>query len=117
MAVSVLGTPLQRCSGVGMPITGYARDGVCKARAHDAGSHHVCLKQLDSSFCAVTGQPNWCEGVEDWCVCEWAFDRAVRRLGCDAFAIKCDATNRVALQHYERAGSTHAADCIRRQCA
>ena len=117
MPVSVNGTPLRRCSEPGTPQTGYSRDGVCRAHRGDAGSHHVCLRDVDEgSFCAVTGQTDWCASKQDWCVCEWAFDTAVRKAGCDAFDVKCDATNRVALEHYAREGRTHAADCIRRQC-
>ena len=59
---SVRGTPLKRCSEPGMPVTGYARDGICNMG--DLGSHHVCLKDLhanDGAFCKVTGQGNWCK--------------------------------------------------------
>ena len=49
-------------------------------------------------------------------MCEWAFDRAVQSVGCDAFDVKCDATNMRALKHYEESGRTHAANCIRTQC-
>ena len=44
--VSVRGTPLQPCSGPGMPVTGYVRDGIYSMHRGDAGSHHVCLKGL-----------------------------------------------------------------------
>ena len=114
---NVRGTPLQRCSADDTPTTGYARDGVCSSHAGDAGAHHVCLRHVgDGAFCASTDQPNWCAGKKDWCVCEWAFDKAVRNAGCDAFEVKCEATNRLALENYERMGKTHAADCIRRKC-
>ena len=124
--ISVLGTQLQRCSEPGMPTTGYTRDGVCSMHKGDAGSHHVCLKDIggnegtssteSKNFCSLTGQSNWCETKEDWCVCEWAFDKAVQRAGCDAFEIKCGATNMRALDHYERAGLVDATNCIRAQC-
>lgn len=118
---SALGTPLQPCSGPGMPPTGYERTGFCAASpaSHDAGSHHVCLQRVDAgdgAFCQATGQENWCRGKQAWCVCEWAFARAVEARRCDAFQIRCDATNALALQHYDRAGNVDAAECIRRQC-
>lgn len=122
--LSVLGTPLRRCSGRNMPTTGFTRDGVCSAHRGDAGSHHVCLRDIGKrdgaghrgNFCDLTGQSDWCGTKRDWCVCEWAFERAVERAGCDAFDVKCDATNGRALDHYERAGVAHAAHCIRSQC-
>ena len=111
---SVLDAPLQPCSEPGMPTTGYTRDGVCSMHRGDTGSHHICLKDVkEGDFCAATGQ-NWCFNKDNWCVCEWAFERAVQRLGCDAFELKCDATNQLALDHYHNTGA--AADCIRRQC-
>ena len=114
---SVLGQPLQPCSESGMPVTGYTRDGVCSLHSGDTGSHHVCLRRLgETSFCETTGQPNWCESKDNWCVCEWAFDTAVAKAGCDSFQIKCDSTNQLSLDHYERAGKTDAASCIREQC-
>ena len=115
---NVRGTPLQPCSELGMPATGYTRDGICSLHSGDAGSHHVCLKQLkDTNFCTITGQDDWCSAVNDWCVCEWAFERAVQHDGCDAFEIKCEATNKLALKHYDRSDMTHAAECIRRKCS
>ena len=101
-----------------MPVTGYTRDGVCSMHRGDEGSHHICLKNIggQENFCSVTGQTNWCENKDNWCVCEWAFETAVRRAGCDAFDIKCEATNQRALDHYERRGMSHAAECIRRAC-
>ena len=117
MELSVQGTPLKQCSEPGMPTTGYTRDGICSMHRGDSGSHHVCLKDLGSgNFCTLTGQSNWCDTKKDWCVCEWAFEKAVQRAGCDAFAIKCDATNMRALAHYQRAGAVAAAKCIRDQC-
>lgn len=99
-----------------MPTTGYERTGKCEsAGKRDAGSHHVCLRDV-GSFCEATGQSNWCEGKQKWCVCEWAFDKAVRSSGCDAFQVDCDATNLLALEHYSKAGKTEAADCLRRKC-
>ena len=117
--MSVHGTPLQRCSKPGRPVTGYTRDGMCTMHRGDMGSHHVCLRDVhknDGVFCKVTGQEDWCKHQRDWCVCEWAFERAVERKGCDTFRIDCDATNMRALDHYKKSGMTNAADCIRQQC-
>lgn len=121
--VSVGGGPLQRCSDPEMPTTGYTRDGTCATHRGDTGSHHVCLKRVGEktvdgqNFCSLTGQRDWCAKKDNWCVCEWAFEEAVARGGCDSFDIQCDATNRRALEHYDREGMTHAAQCIRRQCS
>ena len=79
----------------------------------------MCLQRVDAddgAFCRATGQENWCRHQQDWCVCEWAFEDAVAAKSCDAFRIRCDATNALALEHYEQAGSVRTADCIRRQC-
>lgn len=114
---SVTGGPLKPCSVSKMPVTGYTHDGTCSLHRGDDGSHHVCIRNIrDTDFCTVTGQSDWCDTKQNWCVCEWAFETAVRKLGCDAFDLKCDATNRLALDHYERTGTTHAASCIRSQC-
>jgi len=114
---SVLDQPLQPCSETGMAVTGYTQDGVCSLHKGDKGSHHVCLKHVGkTSFCETTGQSNWCDSKDNWCVCEWAFDTAVGKEGCDSFRIKCEATNQLALDHYERNGKTDAASCIREQC-
>ena len=115
---SVVGTPLRACSDKDTRVTGYNRDGMCDAGANDTGSHNICLRRLrDTNFCATTGQDDWCRDVDNWCVCEWAFDSAVALDGCDAYEIKCEATNRLALEHYVRTGKTHAASCIREQCS
>ena len=98
-----------------MPVTGFERTGMCKSHDRDTGSHHVCLKQVDG-FCDVTNQTDWCADKQSWCVCEWAFDDAVKRAGCEAFEVKCDATNALALEHYARNGKADAAACIREQC-
>jgi uncharacterized protein (DUF2237 family) len=114
---NVYGEPLARCSTPSMPTTGFTRRGMCSTHDADRGTHHVCLRDVGAStFCKDTGQTNWCADKRDWCVCEWAFDRAVRHGRCDAFPVKCDATNALALQHYEAAGKTEAAQCIRHHC-
>ena len=115
--VSVYGTPLRACSTPGTPTTGYARDATCRTNSRDRGAHLVCLQDLDDNgFCQATGQSNWCEGKDNWCVCEWAFDEAVARKGCDEFRVQCDATNQRALDDYDASGRTAAAACIRSQC-
>ena len=87
---NVNGGELQRCSGEGMALTGYTRNGHCVDRDDDHGSHHICINMASNkggNFCEVTGQPNWCGSqmtcdgsyaqcpVEHWCVCQWAFAR------------------------------------------
>lgn len=117
---SVLGKPLAPCSKVGMPTTGFNRDGKCGMSSGDKGLHHVCVKRVgraDANFCTATGQPDWCSGMEDWCVCEWAFDKAVERLGCDALEVDCAATNARALEHYAALKpDAAAAACLRAKC-
>ena len=96
---------LADCSGPGMALTGFTRNGKCVDKDDDAGSHHVCI-EMDSSegsnFCTVTGQPNWCDDqmpcadgaqpggaseailecpVRNWCVCEWAFRGYIGKAG------------------------------------
>merc|ERR1711908_141253 len=87
---NVLGGDLQKCSGTGMALTGFTRNGQCIDRDDDNGSHHICIDMKSTAggnFCEVTGQPNWCSSksmacdgsptescaVEHWCVCQWAF--------------------------------------------
>ena len=61
--LNVNGGPLERCSGPGMALTGFTRDGQCVDVDDDAGSHHICLDMHSSaaSFCEETGQSNWCD--------------------------------------------------------
>ena len=123
--LNVYGKPLADCSGPGMALTGFTRNGKCVDKDDDAGSHHVCIEMdsaAGSNFCEVTGQPNWCDmpapcadspggaseailecPVKNWCVCEWAFkDYIAAAGGCDAIKnINCDATNALAVAHYE----------------
>lgn len=119
---NVRGNPLQPCSKPGMPATGYTRDGICSLHQGDRGSHHVCLKDVSrdaGQFCIATKQlhPNWCRDTHgDWCVCEWAFKKAVDRLGCKALNIDCDATNSLALDHYIKYGNEDMVKCIQEKC-
>ena len=118
--LNVNGTPLRTCSLPGMPVTGYVRDGFCGAHGGDAGKHNVCMDISDVSggatnFCAVTGQPDWCGGKRNWCVCQWAFESAVERVGCENVTVKCDATHEQALRDYERRPGAALA-CLRQKC-
>ena len=135
---------LADCSGPGMALTGFTRNGKCVDKDDDAGSHHVCI-EMDSvdggNFCEVTGQtePNWCESqmpcadspggaseailecpVKNWCVCEWAFSDYIGLAGgCDAIkAINCNATNALAVAHYAAKGSEYAdaLACLESRC-
>merc|ERR1719198_423899 len=61
--LNVNNTTLQHCSGRGMALTGFTRNGQCIDQDDDAGSHHVCIDMSSNTggnFCTVTGQPNWC---------------------------------------------------------
>ena len=142
--LNVYGKPLADCSGPGMALTGFTRNGKCVDKDDDAGSHHVCIEMdsaAGSNFCTVTGQDNWCESqmpcadgaqpggaseailecpVRNWCVCEWAFkDYIAAAGGCDAIKnINCDATNALAVAHYEAKGpeAADALACLESRC-
>ena len=137
---NVNGGALQKCSGTGMALTGFTRNGQCIDRVDDQGSHHICINMADThttnqNFCAVTGQPDWCSSsmacdggggecpVKQWCVCQWAFARYIERAGgCDAIQdIVCEATNLEALNAYQAQASSsdsiaQALKCIEKRC-
>eukprot|EP00239_Pterosperma_sp_CCMP1384_P001234 CAMPEP_0197847742 /NCGR_PEP_ID=MMETSP1438-20131217/6939_1 /TAXON_ID=1461541 /ORGANISM="Pterosperma sp., Strain CCMP1384" /LENGTH=170 /DNA_ID=CAMNT_0043459749 /DNA_START=104 /DNA_END=616 /DNA_ORIENTATION=+ len=135
---NVLGGELQKCSQPGMALTGFTRNGRCMDHNDDAGSHHVCIdmtSNIGGNFCSVTGQPDWCSSsmacdgqagdcpVEHWCVCEWAFARYIQLAGgCDQIQeIVCEATNMMALTHYEEQASSaphiaSALQCLKERC-
>merc|ERR1711871_934442 len=135
---NVLGTELQRCSGNGMALTGFTRNGQCVDLNDDAGSHHVCIDMSSNTggdFCEVTGQPDWCSSkmpcdggrgrcpVEHWGVCQWAFASYIKRAGgCDKIQnVVCEATNMVALKAYRQQAQSdaHIADalaCLESKC-
>ena len=136
---NVLGQPLERCSGKGMALTGFTRNGHCVDLNDDAGSHHVCIdmkSNVGGNFCEVTGQPNWCGSsmacdsdpantcpVEHWCVCQWAFARYLQKAGgCDKIqTIVCEATNMVALTAYTEQAPhdkhiAEALQCLKSRC-
>ena len=135
---NVNGGALQKCSGNGMALTGFTRNGQCIDRIDDQGSHHICIDMKSTTagnFCTVTGQPDWCSSsmqcdggggtcpVEHWCVCQWAFASYVERAGgCDAIQdIVCEATNLEAINAYRvQAPSSPsiatALQCIEQHC-
>ena len=137
--MNVTGGALQRCSGPGMALTGFTRDGHCIDRNDEAGSHHVCIDMASlagsgGNFCQITGQPDWCSSqmmcdgtpgscpVQHWCVCEWAFTSYLERAGgCDKIQnIICEATNLVALTHYREQATNPrvlaALECLEKRC-
>jgi uncharacterized protein (DUF2237 family) len=136
---NVLGTPLKKCSGAGMALTGFTRQGQCVDQNDDAGSHHICIDMKSNTggnFCTVTGQPNWCSSkmacdgdagsqcdVKHWCVCQWAFAAYIQRAGgCDKIqSIDCEATNMVALTAYQKESAksgeiASALECLETKC-
>ena len=131
--MNVYGAPLKKCSGRGMALTGFTREGTCTDRFDDRGSHHVCI-EMDSvgggNFCTVTGQSNWCEEwmqcdggkglcpVKHWCVCEWAFKSYIEAAGgCDSIkSIDCEATNQWTYTHYKESGASEALACLEKRC-
>ena len=60
--------------------------------------------------------------MKNWCVCEWAFrDYIAAAGGCDAIkSINCDATNAMAIAHYEAKGpddpAADALACLESRC-
>lgn len=135
---NVNGGTLARCSGTGMALTGYTRNGHCVDQNDDAGSHHICIDMQSSSggnFCQVTGQPNWCDRsmpcdsaagvcpVQHWCVCQWAFASYISRAGgCDKIKnIVCEATNMEAYRAYQSQAASQphiasALQCLEERC-
>lgn len=78
-ARNVLGEPLQLCSL--SPKTGYLRDGHCRTRTDDRGSHIVCARITDTFLVFARGHGNDLitpvpaydfPGLKDgdrWCLC------------------------------------------------
>mmetsp|Transcript_5563 Transcript_5563/g.12136 ORF Transcript_5563/g.12136 Transcript_5563/m.12136 type:complete len:196 (+) Transcript_5563:118-705(+) len=139
-STNVFGRPLQPCSEDGMAKTGFTRSGQCIDQENDTGSHHICIDLSstapdgsDEDFCEVTGQDDWCAEdmpchedlnrdcpVENWCVCQWAFERYLAQAGgCDAVqVIECDAVNSKAIEAYREDPEEHAAvlACLESRC-
>ena len=136
---NVVGGELEHCSGTGMALTGYTRQGLCVDRVDDAGSHHICINMqsnVGGNFCSVTGQPDWCSSsmtcddgtgsygsgscqVQNWCVCQWAFASYLQRAGgCDKIQeIVCEATNMEAYKAYaSNSNYAEAKACIESRC-
>ena len=131
--INIRGTALKPCSKKGMALTGYKRDGHCSYNGGDTGSHHVCLDinaMRGKNFCEMTGQPNWCAeesqchdssgkcSKKNWCVCQWAYDKALSSVSCDEIEIDCDATNMKALEAYQKEPIKYekALRCLLRKC-
>lgn len=135
---NVNGGALQKCSGMGMALTGFTRNSQCVDEDDDAGSHHICIDMASNTggnFCQVTGQPNWCSSmmacdgssgtcpVKHWCVCQWAFAAYIERAGgCDKIQkVVCASTNMVALNAYREeakhsSGIANALKCLEKKC-
>ncbi|KAH8072045.1 DUF2237-containing protein [Aureococcus anophagefferens] len=106
---NVLGKELEHCSGAGMALTGYTREGQCVDRYDDAGSHHICINMKSTSngnFCDVTGQPNWFASYLS------------RAGGCDKIQeIVCEATNMEAYIAYTKSAQhAEARACLEQRC-
>ena len=107
MATNVLGTALQPCCFD--PKTGYFRDGYCKTRIDDVGTHVVCAVVTQEFLTFTKSRGNDLEtpfpqydfpGLkpgDKWCLCvlRWkeAFDAGV------APPIVLESTHKVALKH------------------
>lgn len=101
---SILDKPLSICST--NPLTGYARDGYCKNREDDQGTHVICAKVTDDflQFTKMKGNdlitpsasfPGLKEG-DKWCLCALRWDEA-RKEG-KAPPIDLEATDKSALK-------------------
>jgi len=101
---SILNKELQVCSKE--PLTGYMRDGYCKNRPDDSGTHVVCAKMTDEflQFTKSKGNdlitpssnfPGLKEG-DKWCLCALRWDEANREN--KAPPVDLDATDKSALK-------------------
>ena len=105
-ARNVLGSRLQVCSV--SPLTGFARDGICRTGPQDVGSHTVCVQMTDAFLQyslsrgndLVTPVPEYdFPGLQEgdrWCVCAARWLEAAE----DGVAppVVLDATHERALQ-------------------
>ncbi|MFN7174774.1 MAG: DUF2237 family protein [Thermaurantiacus tibetensis] len=103
---NVLGGPLQPCSLE--PLTGWLRDGCCRALPGDVGRHHVCA-EVTAAFLAfsaargndlVTPRPEFAfpglKPGDRWCLCSARWEEA-RRAGV-APPVVLEATHAQALE-------------------
>lgn len=103
---NVLGGPLDACSEA--PLTGFLRDGCCRAVASDPGSHTVCAV-MTADFLAftvaagndlVTPRPEWgFPGLvpgDRWCLCAARWFEAAK--AGRAPPVVLSATHEAALQ-------------------
>jgi uncharacterized protein (DUF2237 family) len=101
---SILNKDLKVCSKD--PLTGYARDGYCRNRPDDSGTHVVCAKMTDEflEFTKSKGNnlstpsptfPGLKEG-DKWCLCALRWDEANR--ANKAPPVDLDATDKSALK-------------------
>ena len=128
--MNVYNQPIQNCGYNNTALTGYSRNGKCEYSQNDRGSHHVCIDiNVPQNFCAITNQPNWCSETskchdsknncekKNWCVCQWAFSRAVDKVGCHNIKINCNATNINAYNDFrEHSKYNSALKCLRKKC-
>lgn len=104
--LNVLGTPLVACSYD--PLTGYFRDGCCRADESDAGSHFVCAR-VTAEFLEfsrlvgndlVTPRPQWrFKGLQPgdrWCLCATRWRQAL--LAGVAPPVVLESTHQKALE-------------------
>lgn len=102
---SILNTPLQTCSTD--PVTGYYRDGFCKNRPDDSGTHVVCAK-VTKEFLNFTkskgnnlttpSKDKSFSGLKDgdrWCLCALRWEEA--RKANKAPPVVLESTDKTAL--------------------
>jgi len=107
MVLNVLGTELVPCSYD--PLTGFFRDGCCKTRSDDLGTHVVCAKvtaeflafSLERGNDLVTPRPEYrfagLKPGDRWCLC---VSRWVEALNAGvAPPVVLESTHRNALDH------------------
>jgi len=127
--------PVEPCPGEGPRYGDFKCD-------HDR-THRVCAKLVDNSngqckelawnedqqsFWQITRQERWnwksriCYGPnpgDSWCICMWATENLIRKVGCDNVHINCAATDVPYLLRSERDGGWDlkiARECIQRKC-
>jgi uncharacterized protein len=87
ISLNVLGTELQSCSM--QPVTGWFRDGCCRADPEDRGMHHVCAEMTEEflGFSTMRGNdlttprpdlgfPGLRPG-DRWCLCAMRWKEAL----------------------------------------
>jgi len=101
--------------------------------SHDP-THRVCAQLLDKDgkplswgdgdFWKITGQSSWAEDIraengDSWCICMWATESLIAKVGCDNVHINCEATDIPYLLRSVSDGGwdlSTSRECIKKKC-